>query len=90
MKYGLITSKKTTCNYLSISNKQLFNPYIYIYNLFYISGLYKKCQIINFSLSIRINNNISNFYLASFINTTTSSMISFLIDDNNQLIISEY
>ena len=87
LKYGLINSKKTNCNYLSISNKKLSNPYIY--NLFYITGLYKKNQIINYSVNIRINNNISNFYLASFINNTTSSIISFLIDDNNQLVISE-
>ena len=87
LKYGLISSKKTNCNYISISNKKLSNPYIY--NIFYISGLYKKNQIINYSVNIRISNNISNFYLASFINNATSSMISFLIDDNNQLIISE-
>ena len=73
---------------MSISNKKLSNPYIY--NLFYITGLSKKKQIINFNENIRIlNNNIKNYNLATFININTSSMISFLIDNNNQLIISE-
>ena len=87
LKIGIITSKKTNYNYLSISKKGLSNPYIY--NLFYITGLFKKNKIINYSANIRIhNNNLINFNLATFVNSNTSSMLSFIIN-NNQLIISE-
>ena len=88
LKVGITSSKKMNYNYLSISNKDLMNPYIY--NLFYITGLFKKKQILKLSVNIRLfNNSINNFNLATFVNSNTSSMLSFIIDNNNQLIISE-
>ena len=93
IKNGLIISKKSNNNnknYLSISNNKLSNPYIY--NLFYISGLSKKGKIINYNISMRIldnnNNIINNFHLATFINAITLSTLSFVLVNENQLIIS--
>ena len=88
IKLGLSSSKKTNCNYLSISDEKLCNPYIY--NLFYITGLYKKKQIINFSMNIRIFNNyeINNFHIATFINPVSSSMLSFVLN-KNEIIITQ-
>ena len=88
LKFGLNSSKKCNCDYLTISNKQLLNPYIY--NFFYITGLSKKNKIIYFNMNIKIYNNINNFNLASFFNPDNLSMLSFILDNNkNQLIISE-
>ena len=87
-KKGLSSAKMINYNYLSIANAAINNPYIY--NLFYITGLNKTSQIINYSINIRILNNseINNFNLATFINRTSSLILSFVLN-KNELIIAE-
>ena len=86
LKFGIGISKNFCCNYFTISNKKLSNPYIY--NLFYITGLYKKNKIINYNIELRIKNNIENFNLVKFINENNFYYLSFILD-KNKLIISE-
>ena len=86
LKYGIRFSKKINCNYMSISNKKLSNPYIY--HLFYITGLYRKNEIINYNINLRIpNKKIENFNLATFINENSSYIISFILDKNKLIIL---
>jgi hypothetical protein len=88
LKKGLSSAKMINYNYLSVSNAAINNPYIY--NLFYITGLNKTSQIINYSINIRILNNseINDFNLATFINRTSSLILSFVLN-KNELIITE-
>ena len=92
LKDGIINSKKNNYDYLSLSNFCFKNPFIY--NLFYIKGI-KFDKSINTFLCLDINiristfNKIQTFYLANFINKENESIISFSINKDKKIIISE-
>ena len=93
LKNGIINSKKKNYDYLSLSNVCFNNPYVY--NLFYIKDL-EFDKSINiyfcFDINIRISsyNNIGIFHLVNFIDEINDVILSFSINNEKQLIISEY
>ena len=92
LKENLIISNtkiKQNYQYLSISKKNLNNPFIY--NIFYINNFKIEEPIIHYNMDIRISsyNIIGDFYIANFINEKKNLSLFIYINDKNQLIVGE-
>ena len=92
LKSGIIISKNNNYDYMSLSNFCFYNPFIY--NLFYIKELnfdeeYNIFLCLNITIRISTYNNIGIFHLVDFINLSYDEVLSFCINNEKKLIITE-